>query len=114
MAYMIGQCCIAQIIAPPGGGGSGGSGGGSGGSGGGPVSWLNEIIPFTNVTTLAIAWNATRIARFGTAPVIDVYILGTDGIYRKATVEIISNNVLNPTLFTIDPGGLSSGYAVIS
>lgn len=118
MPFMIGQCCINQIVTPPG-GGSGGPGGGSGGSGGGgggsvSSSGLNELIPFTNVITLPIVWNAARIARFGLAPVIDTYILGTDGIYRKTTVEIISDDDLNPTLFTIDPGGLATGFAVIT
>lgn len=98
--YFIGQCCVDQIIAPP--------------DGGSDASGKNEIVLFTNVSSVTIAWNATRKARFGDAMVCKVEILGEDGQYRDATVEIKPNNISNTTSYNIDMGGIASGRIVIT
>jgi hypothetical protein len=100
MPFQIGQCCVDQIVNP--------------GIGFGDLSGKNELINFTNVTTLTIQWNTTRKLRFGDAGVFYVEILGTDGIYRKATVEIKPNQIPNTTFYTIDFGGLASGRVTIT
>lgn len=97
--FFIGQCCVDQIIAPP-----------EGGSGSG----LNEIVPFTNLLTLTLAWNATRKARFGDAGVFLVEILGEDGVYRPAGVESVPNSIINTTSYAFDFGGLASGRIIIT
>lgn len=100
MPYQIGQCCVDQIITPT------------------PVnpdaSGKNEPIPFTNVATLTLPWNNTRINRFGTHASLQVYIMGVDGKLRETTCEIVPNNLLAPTSYTIDFGGVSSGVIIIT
>lgn len=99
MAFLIGQCCIDQIV----------QGSSSGGVG------LNEIIPFTNVTNLTIAWNGTRKARFGNAASIYIELLGPDGKYRFTPgLEVVPNNISNTTSYAIDFGGLATGRVVIT
>ena len=100
MAFQIGQCCVDQIVNPD--------------IGSGDLSGKNEIVPFTNQTIISLPWNNTRKIRFGDAAVIYVEILGTDGIYRKATVEITPNVVPNTTFYMIDLGGLATGRIVIT
>lgn len=102
MAFQIGQCCTDQIIPPPSGGGSGSSSG------------LNEIIPFDNVATVTIQWNAARKARFGDAAVIYIEILGEDGKYRNSAVEVVPDVAVNTTQYVADLGGLATGRVVIT
>src|SRR5688572_30243826 len=99
MPYFIGQCCVDQIIAPPEGGDSTG---------------LNEIVPFTNVSTITLAWNATRKARFGDAAVIYVEIKGPDNKYRNTGIEAVPNDPDNTTSYAIDLGGLATGRLIIT
>lgn len=89
-----------QIIAPP--------------DAGGDTSGKNEIVPFTNVNSVTIAWNATRIARFGDAGVFRVEILGEDGEYRETGVESKPNNITGTTSYVFDLGGLASGRIIIT
>jgi hypothetical protein len=100
MAFMIGQCCVDQIITPE------------------PpnpdASGKNEVIPFSNVSTLTIPWNNTRKNRFGDAAVMYVEILGEDGKYRQSTVEIVPNNTINTTSYSFDLGGPSTGRVIIT
>lgn len=100
MAFLIGQCCLDQIITPD------------------PVnpdaSGKNEVIPFSNVSSITLPWNSTRINRFGDAAVIVVEILGEDGKYRQTGVEIVPNDPNNTTSYAIDLGGLATGRLIIS
>jgi hypothetical protein len=98
--FLIGQCCTDQVITAD------------------PVnpdaSGKNEIVPFSNVATITLAWNNTRKNRFGDAAVIVVEIKGDDGKYRQTSVEVVPNSALNTTSYAIDLGGLSSGRLIIS
>jgi hypothetical protein len=100
MPFLIGQCCLDQIITPD------------------PVnpdtSGKNEVIPFSNVSTFTLPWNNTRKNRFGDAAVIYVEIMGDDGIYRQASVEIVPDDPNTTTSYTIDLGGLSTGRIIIT
>lgn len=98
--YLIGQCCVDQIITPD--------------PGNPDISGKNEVIPFINVTSIIIAWNNTRKLRFGDAAVMTVEILGPDGKYRPTSVEIVPNNISNTTSYAIDLGGLASGRVIIT
>lgn len=98
--YLIGQCCIDQIITPD--------------PGNPDISGKNEVIPFTNVSNVTLAWNNTRKLKFGDAAVIYVEILGEDGEYRQTSVEIRPNSAVNTTSYFIDLGGLSTGRIVIT
>lgn len=100
MPYLIGQCCVDQIITPD--------------PGNPDISGKNEVIPFTNVSSITLQWNNTRKLRFGDAAVIYVEILGEDGEYRKTTVEIIPNSAVDTTSYNIDMGGLCSGRIIIT
>ncbi len=100
MPFQIGQCCVDQIVNP--------------GIGFGDLSGKNEIIPFTNQTQLTVQWNSARKIRFGDAGVFYVEILGTDGIYRKATVEGVPNVIPNTTFYTFDFGGLATGRIIVT
>lgn len=98
--FLIGQCCVDQIITPD--------------PGSGDVSGKNEVIPFSNVSTINLSWNNTRKLRFGDAAVIYVEILGEDGKYRKTDVEVVPNNATATTSYAIDLGGLASGRIIIT
>ena len=100
MPFLIGQCCVDQIITPD--------------PLAGDISGKNEVIPFTNVSTITLAWNNTRKLKFGDAAVIYVEILGEDGKYRKTDVEIVPNNATSTTSYAIDLGGLASGRIIIT
>lgn len=100
MPFIIGQCCLDQIITPD------------------PVnpdaSGKNEVIPFSNVATITLPWNNTRINRFGDAAVIVVELLGDDGLYRQTNCEIVPDIVPATTSYAINLGGLSTGRLIIS
>jgi hypothetical protein len=100
MPFLIGQCCSDQIITPT------------------PVSpdasGKNEPIPFSNVATLTLPWNNTRINRFGTHASLQVFITGTDGRDRVTTCEIVPDNLAAPTSYAFDFGGISSGVIIIT
>jgi hypothetical protein len=100
MPFLIGSCCLDQIITPD------------------PVnpdaSGKNEVIPFSNIATFTLPWDATRINRFGDAAVIYVEILGDDGKYRQTNVEIVPDDPNNTTSYAIDLGGLSTGRIIIT
>lgn len=100
MPFLIGSCCLDQIITPS------------------PVnpdaSGKNEVIPFSNVSTLTIPWNNTRINRFGVAGVIYVEIVGEDGKYRQTSVEIVPDNPTTTASYAIDLGGLATGRVIIT
>lgn len=100
MPFLIGQCCLDQIITPD------------------PVnpdaSGKNEVIPFSNVATFTLPWDNTRKNRFGDAAVIVVEIQGDDGKYRQVSVEIVPDDPLATTSYAIDLGGLSTGRLIIS
>lgn len=72
-----------------------------------------EIVPFTNQTQVVIAWNATRIAKFGAAGDFVVEILGDDTKYRQSQVEIVPDNITATTQYTITLGQQCSGRIVI-
>lgn len=99
MPFQIGQCCVDQIVNP--------------GIGFGDLSGKNEVISGFS-TTATIQWNNTRKIRFGDAGVFYVEILGTDGIYRKTSVEVRPNQVPNTTFYTADFGGLANWRIVIT
>lgn len=101
MPFLIGQCCTDQIIIPD-------------DSGSSNLSGKNEVIDFTNETIVTIAWNSTRIARFGDAAVIYVEVKGEDNIYRHANVEIVPDDADNTTEYTINFGGVTTGRIIIS
>jgi hypothetical protein len=98
--FLIGQCCLDQIITPD------------------PVnpdaSGKNEVIPFSNVATITLPWDNTRKNRFGDAAVIYVEIQGSDGKYRQINCEIIPDDPTTTTSYSIDLGGLSTGRLIIS
>ena len=100
MPFLIGQCCLDQIITPE------------------PVSsdtsGKNEVIPFSNVATITLPWNNTRKNRFGDAAGIYVEIVGEDGKYRQAAVEIVPDDPNTTTSYNIDLGGLSTGRIIIT
>lgn len=100
MPFLIGQCCLDQIITPD------------------PVnpdtSGKNEIIAFSNVTTVTIPWNTTRKNRFGDAAVIYVEVIGDDGLYRQTSVEIVPDDPNNTTSYNIDLGGPATGRIIIT
>jgi hypothetical protein len=102
MPYLIGNCCADQIII-------GNTGGGN------PWGVINEPILFTNVATLDLPWNGTRIAKYGPQGAFMIEIKGDDGILRgNYGVEITSDDDVNPTNYHFDFGGISSGRITIS
>lgn len=98
--YLIGQCCLDQIITPE--------------SPNPDASGKNEPVPFSNVATMTLPWNATRINRFGVVASLQVFITGPDGKLRETACEIVPNHPTAPTSYAIDFGGLSSGIVVIT
>lgn len=100
MAFLIGQCCVDQIASPP--------------TVNPDASGKNEVIPFSNVATITLPWNATRINRFGDAAVIYVEIIGEDGKYRQTNCEIVPNDPVTTTSYAIDLGGVSTGRLIIT
>lgn len=100
MPYLIGQCCLDQIITPP--------------SLSPDTSGKNEPIPFENVATLRLPWNNTRINRFGTHASLEVYMIGGDGVLRETACEIKPDNLLAPTYYDFDFGGVSTGVIIIT
>lgn len=100
MSFLIGQCCVDQIITPD--------------PGSNDISGKNEIVRFENQSFLTIQWDSTRKVRFGDAGVLYVEIKGTDGKYRKVSVEIIPNDPVNTAFYSIDLGGLSTGRVIIT
>lgn len=112
MAFLIGQCENNPLAGYPGSGGTSG-GSGSGGTTGG--SYLgNEEVTFTNLATLTIFWNSTRIARFGTSGSFYVEILGDDGIYRRTDVQAVPDVIPGTTRYDFDFGGPATGRITIS
>lgn len=75
---------------------------------------MAEVIVFTNETEVTVAYNSTRRAKYGDMPEIEVWFTITeDGIDKiiKANVEITMDAPPpNQTLFTINLGGVSSGF----
>lgn len=100
MPYLIGACCADQIV--------------DGGSGSGSFGVINELIQFTNLSELVVPWNGTRIAKYGPTGDFMVMIIQDDGKARPVFVEIIPNDVNNPTSYHFDFGGVSSGTITIS
>lgn len=99
--YMIGACCIDQILEPevdP----------------QDALSGLNEVVPFDNVQVLVIPWTAARKARFGEAAVIQIEVQSEDGKYRTRYVEMVPDDVLATTQYTGDFGEIVSGRAIIT
>lgn len=101
MPFLIGQCCIDQILAPE-------------VDLQEDVSGKNEIIPFDNVQQLVIPWTSERKARFGEAAVIYVEIVGSDGVYRNQYVEMKPDDILLTTQYSGDLGEVSTGRVIIS
>lgn len=99
MPFLIGQCCVDQI---------------SGDSDTPSSPGLNEIVYFTNVSSLVVNLTDTRRARFGDALVIQVEIKGEDNKYRVTNVEVVPNDPDNTTYYTIDFGGVSIGRLIIT
>lgn len=115
MPQLIGNNCYSDYV--PGSGGGTAPGPGGGGTTPVPVvsgSAVNEIVAFTNLSKLTLAWNTTRIAKFGPAPVFNVYVIGEDSKYRLTDVEVIPDNIIAPTKFDFDFGGSLSGIIIIS
>lgn len=98
-AFQIGQCCADQVLPPP------VSAGGSG---------LNEPIRFDNTTTVSIAWNTARIARFGPSGVFYVELMDPDGVFRRSDVEALPDDIDNTTMYTFNFGMLSTGRITIT
>jgi hypothetical protein len=101
MPFLIGACCIDQILEPevdP----------------QDAFSGLNEIIPFDNVDVLIIPWTAARKARFGEAGVIQVEIQSEDGQYRTQYVQMVPDDILVTTQYTGDLGRIASGRAILT
>lgn len=99
--FLIGQCCVDQILQPevdP----------------QDDLSGKNEIITFDNISTLIIPWTAARKARFGNAAVFQIELMGEDGKYRVTYVQLVPDDILNTTQYTADLGGLSNGRVIIS
>lgn len=99
MPFLIGQCCVDQILSPE---------DDSSGSG------LNEIVPFIGVSTKRIYITASRRARFGDALVLYVEIKGEDGRYRKTSVEIIPDVVPDTNYYDVDLAGINEGRIIIT
>lgn len=116
MPNLIGQCYNSSIPVPDGGGTGGNSGGGTGGGGTTTVvnNAQNEVIPFTNISDVTIAWNAERKAKYGAAGVFYVEMLGEDGIYRQTAVQAVPDSVTNTTQYTFSFGAPSSGRIIIT
>lgn len=100
MAFLIGQCCDEEI--------------GGGTPAGAVMQPINEIVDFTNIATLALPWNSTRITKYGRHGDFTVFIQGEDGLYRPTGVQIVPNNSSNPTQYDFDFGGIATGYIVIT
>lgn len=101
MPYLIGACCIDQILEPevdP----------------QDAFSGLNEPVPFDNVQVIVIPWTAARKARFGDAAVMQVEIQGEDGKYRIQYVEMVPDDILLTTQYTGDLGRIASGRVIIT
>lgn len=99
MPYLIGQCCVDQIIT---------------GNDNPALTAINETIDFTNLSELVLPWNGTRIAKYGRKGSFLVEIIGPDAIMRATNVEIIASDPSNPTSYHFDFGGVSSGTITIS
>lgn len=107
MPFLIGQCCVDQVV-------DGGSGSSSG-----DLSGKNEIIAFDATdpdnTDLIIPWNSTRKSRFGDAAVFQVEIYTPEeNKYLQASVMAWPDSAVNTTQYTIRIAGPSSGRVIIS
>lgn len=87
---------------------------GSGGSGGsGTDKNQTEIITFTDAETVEIDWNSTRINKFGSFPLIEVWFL-TDGVLQLANTPITCDAIPpDTTLITVNNAGPATGFVVI-
>lgn len=95
------------------------TGSGIGGGGAGGVDTMNnkEVIPFDNVLSVAVPWTPTRQSRFGSFPIVEVWMDdGVNPIFLNMGADIRVDQP--PPAFTqmdvIIGGGGSSGFIVIS
>lgn len=75
-----------------------------------------EIIPFVNQPTINIPWTDTRLGKFGTFPVIDVYIQEDGEVPIRAMGGSIEADQPPPafTELSVKLGGNPSGFIVIT
>lgn len=73
-----------------------------------------EYIPFTAVSTVSFAWNASRINRFGTFPLIEVWVM-RDGVLTYNPVVSITTDANPPaqTVFNINMVEAETGVIII-
>lgn len=76
-----------------------------------------EIITFTDVSSVTVAYNSTRRNRFGDFPDIEVWLLdiATNRYFKNTSAEILVDNPPpNQTSFTVKPGPNSTGFIVLN
>lgn len=77
------------------------------------ATYTKETIAFENVDNYDIVWTSIRLGKFGTMPLINVYVNSIDGKYRLTNVEIVPDNIVAPTNFHLDFGDILSGTIII-
>lgn len=79
---------------------------------------VKEIILFSSVDHILISWDSTRVAKFGNAPLLDMYLRDTDGSYYKDSTIAPRVNAAPPDVATITydfgTGATASGFIVIT
>lgn len=74
----------------------------------------NEVVSFTNVSTLRIYWNSARIIRFGEAGVFYVEIWNDDGEVRRTDVQAQPDDPDTTSYYDFTFGELATGRVVIT
>lgn len=96
-------------VPPPDGGGSGGGGGSSD-----TTANETEVIAFTNESLININWTGSRAARFGSFPLIEVWLEETGYHYLAPNLDIrVDAPAPTQSLFTINIGGPATGFIVL-
>ncbi|MGN6293782.1 MAG: hypothetical protein ACTHMV_13645 [Chitinophagaceae bacterium] len=87
-----------------------------GGNGGDDDPNMNnkEIIPFENQSSVQIVWTGTRQQKFGSYPIIEIYIKDGEEYYLHVAGEI-KPDIPPPafTQLTVNIGGENTGFIVI-
>lgn len=86
----------------------------NGGNTPGTGSALNEKITLIGQSNYVLAWNATRIANYGLAPVINVFVKDPEGGWLWNPIQFLTDDADNPTQFTFNFGAPTDAVIVIS
>lgn len=76
----------------------------------------SAIFPFTDVSTVSIAWTDLLRTLYGNTPTVDVYILTAPNTYEQVTGDVVITLTGGPydlTSVDVNLGGNATGYILI-